>query len=107
MKRSPSTPPPGDGSEEIEIHTSDGRALRATVREPRMRVRGVVVLAHAMMARRIEFERPRGKGLARFLAEHGWRTIAFDFRGHGDSGPGAAEGATWTYDDLVDRDLPA
>jgi len=65
------------------------------------------VLAHAMMARRIEFERPRGGGLARFLASRGWQTVAFDFRGHGDSGPGAADGATWTYDDLVNHDLPA
>jgi predicted alpha/beta hydrolase len=111
-KRAPSAAPPGDGSETIEIHTRDGRALRASVREPRAGTKatkphGVAVLAHAMMARRIEFERPRGGGLARFLSERGWRTIAFDFRGHGDSGPGAAEGARWTYDDLLVHDLPA
>ena len=67
---------------------------------------GVAVLAHAMFARRSEFERPEGKGLARFLAGCGWRTIAFDFRGHGESGPGAAEGASWSYDDLLRHDLP-
>jgi predicted alpha/beta hydrolase len=95
----------------IEIHTRDGRALRASVREAVVphgeKVAGVAVLAHAMMARRIEFERPRGGGLARFLASRGWRTIAFDFRGHGESGPGASEGARWSYDDLVSFDLPA
>ena len=115
MKRSPTAKPRGDGSEEIEIRAEDGRALRATVREASVKkggatkdgAKGVVVLAHAMMARRVEFDRPRGGGLARFLSERGWRTIAFDFRGHGDSGPGAAEGASWTYDDLVNRDLPA
>ena len=110
MKRSPSAPPPGDGSEEIEIRTEDGRALRATMREAAVKkddAKGVAVLAHAMMARRVEFDRPRGGGLARFLSERGWRTIAFDCRGHGDSGPGAAEGEHWTYDDLVNRDLPA
>lgn len=100
---------PETDAETIEIHTRDGHALRATVREPARgtKLEGVAVLAHAMMARRVEFERPRGGGLARFLQERGWRTVAFDFRGHGDSGPGAADGATWTYDDLVQRDLPA
>src|SRR5258706_5985265 len=112
----PSAPPaaPHDvEGESIEIHTRDGRALRASVREPERargespKMEGVVVLAHAMMARRVEFERPRGRGLARFFAARGWRTIAFDFRGHGDSGAGAAEGGSWTYDDLVKHDLPA
>jgi len=60
-----------------------------------------------MFARRAEFERPSGSGLSRFLASRGWRTVAFDFRGHGDSGPAAASGASWTYDDLVQRDMPA
>lgn len=98
--------PARDGAEAIEIHTSDGRALRATVREPApgAKPRGVAVLAHAMFARRSEWDKA---GFATFLAERGWRTIAFDFRGHGDSGPGAATGADWTYDDLVLRDLAA
>jgi predicted alpha/beta hydrolase len=98
--------PPDDGKEVVEIHTKDGKALRATVREPKHGVRspGVAVLAHAMFARRGEWERA---GFAAFLQERGWRTIAFDYRGHGESGPGAAQGATWTYDDLVTRDLPA
>ncbi len=98
--------PAGDGAEAVEVHTRDGRALRATVREPARgaKARGVAVLAHAMFARRSEWERA---AFARFLAERGWRTIAFDFRGHGDSGPGAATGADWTYDDLALVDLPA
>jgi predicted alpha/beta hydrolase len=77
------------------------------VREPEGRLVGVAVLAHAMFARRTEFERPAGSGLAPFLANRGWRTIAFDFRGHGDSGPSAADGGSWSYDDLVLGDLPA
>jgi predicted alpha/beta hydrolase len=96
---------------DITIATSDGVALRATVHEPAGPSPGpacTVVLAHAMFARRTEFERPWGSGLAHTLARHGFRTIAFDFRGHGDSRPGrASEGATWTYDDLVSKDLPA
>jgi predicted alpha/beta hydrolase len=60
-----------------------------------------------MFARRTEFERPPGRGLAPFLAERGWRTVAFDFRGHGDSGPSASSGGAWGYDDLILRDIPA
>ena len=100
----------GERREEIEIHTADGQMLRAAVREASGGRAGVAVLAHAMMARKSEFERPLGDanaGLAHFLVERGWRTIALDFRGHGDSGPGAASGASCTYDDLVSRDLPA
>ncbi|MEO6420812.1 MAG: alpha/beta fold hydrolase, partial [Polyangiaceae bacterium] len=92
--------------ESIEVHTEDGHALRAYVREPSAKCIGVAVLAHAMFARSSQFERPHGRGLARFLAEQGWRTVAFDFRGHGDSGPSASSGGRWTYDDLVRRDLP-
>jgi predicted alpha/beta hydrolase len=105
-RRSDAPRGPGDGAEAIDIHTSDGRALRATVREPARgaKARGVAVLAHAMFARRSEWDKA---GFSRFLAGRGWRTIAFDFRGHGDSGPGAATGADWTYDDLARLDLPA
>jgi predicted alpha/beta hydrolase len=98
---------PSPGSEQIDIRTSDAWSLRADVREPEPDALGTVVLAHAMMARRTEFDRPRGAGLARFFLARGWRTIAFDFRGHGDSGPSAREGASFGYDDLVARDLPA
>lgn len=92
--------------ESIEVHTEDGHALRAYVREPSTKCIGVAVLAHAMFARSSQFERPHGRGLARFLAEQGWRTVAFDFRGHGDSGTSASNGGRWSYDDLVHRDLP-
>jgi len=59
------------------------------------------------MARRTEFDRPAGAGLAAMLVERGWRVVAFDFRGHGDSGPVARQGGAWSYDDLVTQDLPA
>jgi predicted alpha/beta hydrolase len=98
---------PVSGTEQIDIRTSDGWSLRADVHEPNHDAIGVAVLAHAMMARRSEFDRPRGAGLARFLVDRGWRVVAFDFRGHGDSGPGAREGASYGYDDFVARDLPA
>jgi predicted alpha/beta hydrolase len=95
------------GSEQIDVRTSDGWSLRADVHEPKHDAVGTAVLAHALMARRSEFYRPRGAGLAPFLVDRGWRVVVFDFRGHGDSGPRAREGARYAYDDLVARDLPA
>lgn len=94
--------------EELEIRTDDGVALRAVVDDPPPGVafRGTCVMAHAMFARKIEFGRRGGAGLAQAYAAKGWRTIAFDFRGHGESAlpKGAPE---WGYDDLVRLDLPA
>jgi predicted alpha/beta hydrolase len=95
-----------DEPEEIDLRTSDGWSLRANVLEPPGAAIGTAVLAHAMMANRSEFDRPRGDGVRRFLSERGWRVVAFDFRGHGDSVPRAAEGAAYGYDDLVGLDLP-
>jgi predicted alpha/beta hydrolase len=106
---SPYLSPPQRGArapEEIDLRTSDGWSLRADVIEPPGAAIGTAVLAHAMMANRSEFDRPRGDGVRRFLSERGWRVVAFDFRGHGDSGPRAAEGAAYRYDDLVGLDLP-
>jgi predicted alpha/beta hydrolase len=94
-------------SEQLDIRTSDGWSLRADVHEPKGDAMGVAVLAHAMMARRSEFDRPQGAGLVTFLVERGWRVIAFDFRGHGESGPGAHEGGRYHYDDFVVQDLPS
>lgn len=94
--------------EELEIRTADGVALRAVVDDPAegTELRGTCVLAHALFARKSEFGRRERPGLAQAYAAAGWRTIAFDFRGHGESvlGPGAP---SWTYDDLVRLDLPA
>jgi predicted alpha/beta hydrolase len=89
-------------SESIEVRTADGVALRATLQEPR-RARGTAVLLHGMFARRAAFD----AGLADALGSAGWRTVALDFRGHGESGKAASAGGQWTYDDLVEHDLPA
>ena len=100
-------PAPRGGNETLEIRTTDGWALRADVIDPTEEPVGVAVLAHAMMARRTEFERPRGSGVAAMLVARGWRVVNFDFRGHGDSGPSARDGADFGYDDFVLRDVPA
>jgi predicted alpha/beta hydrolase len=94
-------------SESIEIRTSDDWSLRADLLEPAEPRAGVAVLAHAAMARRTEFDRPRGAGLASFLAGRGWQTIAFDFRGHGESRPVHGPARPFRYDDFVDGDVAA
>lgn len=92
---------PPAGAESVEIRAKDGLTLRATVREAETkRALGTCVLAHAMFARRTEFEKG---GFGAFLARLGWRSVAFDFRGHGDS----ERPESWGYDDLVFLDLPA
>jgi predicted alpha/beta hydrolase len=99
---------PRSSFEELEIRTEDGVALRAIVDDPPdgVALRGSCVMAHAMFARKTEFGRRERAGLAQACAANGWRTIAFDFRGHGESTlpKGAPE---WGYDDLVRLDLPA
>lgn len=94
--------------EEVEVRTEDGTSLRATVVEPvGVAPKAVAVLAHAMFARRTQFDKPsRDEGWLTALAEAGVRAIAFDFRGHGDSGTTASKEGFWSYDDLVQRDLP-
>jgi predicted alpha/beta hydrolase len=99
---------PRSSFDELEIHTSDGAVLRAIVDDPPEGVplRATLVLAHAMFARKSSFGRRDSPGLSSALVKRGFRTIAFDFRGHGDSSsPGGSNG--WGYDDLVRVDLPA
>ncbi|MGE3630367.1 MAG: alpha/beta fold hydrolase [Sandaracinaceae bacterium] len=66
----------------------------------------VIVCGHAMMVDRRSLDRPRGGGLASALAAS-CEVLTFDVRGHGESRPGADEGASWSYDDIVQRDVPA
>jgi predicted alpha/beta hydrolase len=94
-------------TESLDIRTSDGWSLRADVRSLAGPSRGTAVLAHALMARRTEFYRNQDASFANFLVGRGWRIVAFDFRGHGDSRPAAHEGAAYGYDDFVARDLAA
>jgi pimeloyl-ACP methyl ester carboxylesterase len=99
---------PRSSFEELEIRTRSGAVLRALVDDPPegTTLRATLVLAHAMFARKSSFGRRDRPGLSSVLTARGFRTVAFDFRGHGDSvAPEDARG--WGYDDLVREDVPA
>ena len=66
----------------------------------------VAVVGHAMMVDRRTLDRPRGRGLVSSLAAGGIACVVADLRGHGQSGPRADEGGDWSYDDLVEHDVP-
>lgn len=91
----------------VSTRTSDGWTLRGQVSAEHADARFVVILLHAMMAGRKSMDRPRGAGLGSVLAAHGHSVVAFDLRGHGESGPSARDGAGYSYDDYVLRDIPA
>jgi predicted alpha/beta hydrolase len=97
--------------ESLEIRTADGQALGAELCEPsNRRIVGTAVFAHPMFANKTVFARPRGEGVAKLFLAAGWRTLAFDFRGHGESTSRgksqAPDERPWDYDDLVRIDMP-
>jgi predicted alpha/beta hydrolase len=49
----------------------------------------------------------KGGSFAASLSDAGFDVYVADFRGHGRSRPPYAKGGTWSFDDLVDLDLPA
>jgi predicted alpha/beta hydrolase len=104
-RRTP-TPPPAP-SEVITLKTASGWSLAVEVREPSGPERGTAILLHSMMASRRVWNSPREQGVASVMNERGIRTLALDFRGHGESGPSASKGGVWSYDDLVREDVPA
>jgi predicted alpha/beta hydrolase len=84
------------------ITCSDGWRLAAEILAPDQ-PRAVAVLGHAMFVDR----RTLTRRLAPHLQSRGIAVVAFDLRGHGQSGPRAADGGSWGYDDLVENDVPA
>jgi len=99
--------PPAAPCEVITLKTASGWSLAVEVREPSGPARGTAILLHSMMASRRIWNSPREQGVAGLLNDRGLRTLAMDFRGHGDSGPVASKGGTWNYDDIVREDVPA
>lgn len=87
---------------ERTVLAPDGWRLSALDLEPAGPCRGVVVAGHAMMVdRRTLYRGDDRPSLARTLAQHGWRVLLPDLRGHGASGPQPREGGQWRYADLV------
>lgn len=88
------------------MRTADGVTLhleRVAAVGPR---RGVVVCLHAMMTDGRYFGATRDGGFVRELAAGGFDVIVPDFRGHGRSELRAGRD-DWSFDDLVELDLPA
>ena len=95
-------------SEELEARTPDGVVLRLDRVKPSGARTGVVVCLHAMMTdgRYFGARRPSGDGFAHALAAVGLDVFVADFRGHGRSVPPVAGKHDWSFDDLVEHDLP-
>ena len=80
--------------------TADEQVLDARIyRSPNAMIRGVVICAHAMMVDMRTFER---SGFASALAERGFVTFLFNFRGRGTNVTDA-----YSYAALVEYDVPA
>lgn len=91
----------------LEVRTADGWDLDLLHLPATGEVQGVALLGHAMMVDRRSMDRPRGSGFASHLAQAGWEVYLADIRGHGASKPAVSDGASWTYDDIIQHDLPA
>lgn len=93
--------------DELVARTVDGVTLRIDrVRAAGERT-GVVVCLHAMMTDGRYFGARREGSFAATLAAHGLDVLVADFRGHGRSQPPTAGPDDWSFDDLVELDLPA
>ena len=95
--------------DELEARTADGVTLRIDRVRATGERRGVIVCLHAMMTDGRYFGAHREGSFAATLAEHGHDVLVPDFRGHGRSRPPTAgsRGGDWSFDDLVELDLPA
>ena len=91
----------------LRARTADGLSL-AIDHVPAVGTRrGVVVCLHAMMTDGRYFGAQRAGSFAHELAAAGFEVFVPDFRGHGHSRPSEAGKDDWSFDDLVELDLPA
>jgi pimeloyl-ACP methyl ester carboxylesterase len=93
--------------DELATTTSDGIKLRLDRVRAKGEARGAVVCLHAMMTDGRYFGARRKDSFAVALAEAGHEVYVADFRGHGNSVPPRAGTDDWSFDDLVEKDLPA
>jgi alpha-beta hydrolase superfamily lysophospholipase len=92
--------------EELAARTADGVTLRIDHVRASSARRGAVVCLHAMMTDGRYFG-ARRDGFAAALTSRGFDVFVADFRGHGRSVPPRAGRDDWSFDDLVELDLPA
>ncbi|MBV8761615.1 MAG: alpha/beta hydrolase, partial [Deltaproteobacteria bacterium] len=85
---------------QASVTTSDGVALRLD----RVGTGRRVLCLHAMMTDGRYFGARRDNGFVHAL---GCEASVADFRGHGESVPPVAGKDDWSFDDLVEKDLPA
>jgi alpha-beta hydrolase superfamily lysophospholipase len=90
-----------------EARTADGVTLHLDRVPAAGSRRGTVVCLHAMMTDGRYFGARRENAFAHALAARGLEVIVADFRGHGLSVPPRAGKDNWSFDDLVELDLPA
>jgi pimeloyl-ACP methyl ester carboxylesterase len=93
--------------DELAAQTTDGVTLRIDRVRAVGERRGVVVCLHAMMTDGRYFGARREGSFAAALAGAGHDVLVADFRGHGRSTPPRAGDDDWSFDDLVELDLPA
>jgi predicted alpha/beta hydrolase len=107
------------GGEPVTIPTADGAQLAGELLLPDGPPRVVAALSHAMMVDRRTLDLTSRSsrsatdtgdtgpalagsgGILTELVQAGVAVLWFDQRGHGQSGPTAAQGQRWDYDDLV------
>jgi alpha-beta hydrolase superfamily lysophospholipase len=93
--------------DELIARTADGVELRIDRVRAQGSSRGALVCLHAMMTDGRYFGARRPDGFAAELAARGLDVFVADFRGHGRSVPPRAGQSEWSFDDLVELDLPA
>src|SRR5690348_18040771 len=93
--------------DELTTRTADGVTLHIDRVRAQGRSRGALVCLHAMMTDGRYFGARRPDGFAAELAAQGFDVFVADFRGHGRSVPPRAGEQDWSFDDLVELDVPA
>ena len=91
----------------IDARTADGVTLRIDRRCESATPRAAVICLHAMMTDGRYFGARRDDSFAARLASAGIDVYVADLRGHGRSTPPRAGTGNWSFDDLVELDLPA
>ncbi|HEU0035473.1 MAG TPA: alpha/beta fold hydrolase [Kofleriaceae bacterium] len=99
--------PPTPPIDELVATTADGVTLRIDRVRGRGSGAGAVICLHAMMTDGRYFGARRDGSFAAALADAGHDVYVADFRGHGRSTPPIAGPDDWSFDDLVELDLPA